>query len=175
MILLLLLLFQYSTSQLLEWNHHLEYVELGQNLTLFCDYKIRGWNFHTKTWFGGDRNRLIYKDGLIYRRKKYSARVIKRGFYLTIHNLNKKDLDAKYKCSLGNIETEFKKILFKTTTTQSITITTTTKLTTTTKIHTEQVFTRFNLTLTSVRPTNLATTLHYQFFGTLILILSNHG
>ena len=172
-LLLLLLLFQYSTSQSIEWNNHLGYVELDQNLTLFCHYSS-GWNYYEKTWFGGDRNQLIHKSGITYRRFKYSVKVVERGFYLTIHNVNKKDLNAKYKCSLGNIETEFKNIIFLFRTTTSTTTTqSTTSTTTSTKILTTLIKKQI------IRPTtdknNLATTLHYQFFCTLILILSNHG
>lgn len=171
MILLWFWLIHHCVCVHLEWQQVEEYTTLGENYNLFCNYKTLNSNDNnwikatTRRWFGGYRNELIYKNGIVVG-QKYSVRDVEHGFYLTIHDLTIQDLNAHYSCSVSIFETKRKliKINMKPTTTMIMTITIkpTTK-SITTAIHKIEII------------KNLGTTLRYHYFCTLILMLSNHG
>ena len=79
-------------------------VTIGDDLNLYCNESNCCHKRSTRRWFGGPNRELLYWNGISSYPSKYTSRLEDGGFYLTIHNVEEKDLNVSYACSVGIYE-----------------------------------------------------------------------
>ena len=86
-----------------------KHVTIGHDLNLYCnESSLAATNCCTKhstrRWFGGPNRELLFRNGISSYPSKYTSRLEDGGFYLTIHNVEEKDLNVSYACSVAIYE-----------------------------------------------------------------------
>jgi hypothetical protein len=86
------------------WRRVDKHVTIGQDLDLYCNESNCCHKHSTRRWFGGPNRELLYRNGISSYPSKYTSRLEDGGFYLTIHNVEEKDLNVSYACSVAIYE-----------------------------------------------------------------------
>jgi hypothetical protein len=86
-----------------------KHVTIGHDLNLYCnESSLAAINccpkHSTRRWFGGPNRELLYRNGISSYPSKYTSCLEDGGFYLTIHDVEEKDLNVSYACSVGIYE-----------------------------------------------------------------------
>jgi hypothetical protein len=86
-----------------------KHVTIGHDLNLYCnESSLAATNCCTKhstrRWFGGPNRELLFRNGISSYPSKYTSRLEDGGFYLTIHDVEEKDLNVSYACSVAIYE-----------------------------------------------------------------------
>jgi hypothetical protein len=91
------------------WTLVNKHVTIGHDLNLYCnESSLAAINCcpknNTRRWFGGPNRELLYRNGISFYPSKYTSHLEDDGFYLTIHNVEEKDLNVSYACSVSIYE-----------------------------------------------------------------------